>query len=140
MTSAPSSISGIMPSYPEKATPLASKALSSSSRLRGLYRSASGCDFQFLNVPAVGIDFDLRQHAPAFVIIPMGEFITGGEGLHAEFRKEFLIMMGAGAAYEQHGPFAFRARADRPAAAFSTSGSSAAITASTRAINFSFSK
>ena len=52
------------------------------------------------------------QHLAAFVIVAVGELVAGGNGLHADFSEQILVVVGPGAADEQHGHLALAARPD----------------------------
>ena len=69
-------------------------------------------DVQFLDVAAVGVDLEVGQHPPAFVVVAVGELVAGGDGLHADLPEELLVMVGPGAADEEHGRFALAAGLD----------------------------
>ncbi len=61
---------------------------------------------QFFNIAAVRVYFETGQNPPAFVVIPVSKLIARGDGLHADFPEEFLVMMGPGATHKEHGSFA----------------------------------
>lgn len=69
-------------------------------------------NLQLLDVPAVGIDLDGGQHLAALVVVPVSELVAGGEGLHAQFGEKLLVMVGTGAANEEHGPLSLGSGAD----------------------------
>ena len=62
-----------------------------------------GLDVEFLDVAAVRVHLDGWQHIAAFVVIAVGELVTGGNGFHADVGEQILIVVGARTADEERG-------------------------------------
>ena len=71
-----------------------------------------GLDVQFLDVAAVGVHLDGRQHAPALVIVAVSELVAGGNDFHADVAEQILVMMRPRAADKQRGGLALAPGAD----------------------------
>ena len=68
-----------------------------------------GTDVELLDVPAVRVHLDGGQDAPALVVVPVGELVARSHGGHAHFVEQVLVVVGPGAAHEQHGGLAGQA-------------------------------